>query len=324
MIQLLKLALALAALLAATPLLAQTWPSKPVRIVVGFAPGGNTDIVARLLAARLQEAIGQPVVVENKTGLGGVIAAIDVARAAPDGHVLLMQSTGPAAIAPFLLGKEKVPYDPVADFAPVSNVASNALALMVHPTIPAKSLRELVAHARANPGKLNYGSSGIGSTTHLSGEILKSLAGIDIVHVPFRGGSQAAAALLAGDMQFMFANLSDALPQLKGGKLRVLAVTSAKRVTQAPELPTVAEAGVPGFDVAPWNGIVVPGRTPPELVEAISGHLQRVVREPSFVSRMTEIGSQAIGDTSSEFRRTIQFELQRWSNLLAEARIKAE
>jgi tripartite-type tricarboxylate transporter receptor subunit TctC len=304
--------------------LAQAWPGKPVRILVGFAPGGNTDIVTRMLAARLQEATGQPMVVENKTGLGGVIGTIELTRAAPDGYTLLMQSTGPHCISPFLLGKEKVPYDPVADFAPVSNVAFNALAMMVHPSIGAKNVAEFIAYAKAHPGKLNYGSSGIGATSHLSGEILKVMAGVDVVHVPFRGGNQATAALLAGDIQFMFANLSDALPQVKGGKLDVIAVTTAKRVPQAPELPTLAEAGVPGFDVAPWNGIIAPGKTPPELVNAIAGHIQKIVHEPGFVAKMSDIGSQAIGDTPADFRKTIQFEIQRWSKLVAEAKIKAE
>ena len=300
------------------------WPTKPIRLVVGFAAGGNTDIVARVTAARMQEILGQPVVVENKTGLGGVIATDAVAKSPPDGYTLLMQSTGPHAIAPFLLGKQKVPYDPVADLAPVSNVAFNALALMVHPSIPAKSVREFVAHAKANPGKLNYGSSGIGATSHLSGEILKSMTGVEIVHVPFRGGNQATAALLAGEVQFMFANLSDAIPQLKAGKIQVLGVTTAKRQPQAPELPTLAESGIAGFDVAPWNGIVAPGKTPPELVNQISGVVQRIAREPAFVARMTDIGSQPIGDTPAEFRGTVQFELQRWSKLIKDAGIKAE
>ncbi|HEY6822090.1 MAG TPA: tripartite tricarboxylate transporter substrate binding protein [Burkholderiales bacterium] len=317
--------LLLALLVFSTNVLAQgAWPNKPVRILLGFAPGGNTDIVTRILAQRLQDALGQAMVVENKTGLGGVIATIELARAAPDGYTLLMQSTGPHCISPFLLGKEKVPYDPVADFAPVSNVAFNALALMVHPSIGAKTVAEFIAYAKANPGKLNYGSSGIGATSHLSGEILKLEAGVNVVHVPFRGGNQATAALLAGEIQFMFANLSDALPQIKAGKLNVIAVTTAKRAPQAPELPTLAEAGVPGFDVAPWNGIIAPGRTPPELVNAISGHIQKIAHDPSFVARMSDIGSQAIGDTPAEFRKTIQFELQRWSKLVAEAKIKAD
>ena len=173
-------------------------------------------------------------------------------------------------------------------------------------------------------GKLNFGSSGIGATSHLSGEILKAMTGVQIVHVPFRGGNQATAALLAGEVQFMFANLSDALPQLKAGKLQVLGVTTQKRQPQAPDLPTLAEAGVAGFDVAPWNGIVAPGKTPPELVNQISTVIQRIAREPAFVAKMTEIGSQPIGDTPAEFRKTVDFELARWSKLIREAGIKAD
>jgi tripartite-type tricarboxylate transporter receptor subunit TctC len=324
MLRYLATILILAGCAGAGTLHAQAWPSKPVRILVGFAPGGNTDIVTRMLAARLQEALGQPVVVENKTGLGGVIATTELSRAAPDGHTVLMQSTGPCCISPFLLGKDKVTYDPVADFAPVSNVSFNALAMMVHPSIGARSLADFIAYAKANPGKLNFGSSGMGATSHLSGEILKHMTGVNIVHVPFRGGNQATAALLAGEIQFMFANLTDALPQLKAGKLNVIGVTTAKRVPQAPELPTLSESGVPGFDVAPWNGIVAPGKTPPDVVNALSGHIQKILREPAFVARLSDIGSVSIGDTPADFRKTIAFELARWSKLVAEARIKAE
>ena len=300
----------------------QAWPNKPVRLVVGFAAGGNTDVVARVLAARMQDMLGQPVIVENKTGLGGVLATDFVAKAPPDGYTLLMQSTGPHAISPFLLAK--IPYDPVADLAPVSNVAFNALVMMAHPALPVKSVREFIDHAKQNPGKLNFGSSGIGSTTHLSGEILKSMAGVDLVHVAFRGGSQAIVALLSGETQFMFANLSDALPQMKAGKLRALGVTSAKRQPQAPDLPTLAESGLAGFDVAPWNGIVAPGRTPPEVISLVAAAIQRIAREPAFVEKMTEIGSQPLGDTPEQFRATVQYELQRWSKIVKQAGVKVE
>lgn len=319
----LRLLLSVVTFAAISPAIAQqAWPTKPVRLVLGFAAGGTTDIVSRLTAARLQELWGQPVIVENKTGAGGVIGADFVAKSPPDGYTLLMQSTGPHAIAPYLMAK--FPFDPVNDLIPVSNVANNALALMVHPSIPVKSVAEFIAYARANPGKLNFGSSGNGSTTHLAGEILKSMAGLNLVHVPFKGGPPAAAALLAGDTQFMFANLSDALPNLKSGKLRVLAVSSSSRQLQAPDLPTVAESGLPGFDVAPWNGIMVPGKTPPAVVAVIASSVQRVVKEPAFLDKMKDIGTQAIGDTPEAFRATVQFELQRWSKIVKDAGIKAE
>jgi tripartite-type tricarboxylate transporter receptor subunit TctC len=298
------------------------FPSKPIHIVVGFAAGGNTDIVARTTAARLQELLGQPVIVENKAGAGGVIATEFVAKAAPDGYTLLMSSLGPHTISPSLL--KSVNFDPVNDLAPVSNVAQNALVLLVNPALPVKSVNELITYAKANPGKLNYGSSGVGSTTHLSGEVLASMTGAKLVHIAFRGGSLAIVAVLAGDVQMMFANLSDALPQIKSGKLRPLGVTTARRVLQLPDLPTIAEAGLPGFDVAPWNGLVAPGKTPPEIVAKLSDAVQRIAREPSFRDKMFEIGSEPVGDTPEQYRTTIRNDIQRWSKIVKEAGIKAD
>jgi len=293
----------------------QSFPTRPIKIVVGFAPGGNTDVVTRIVAARMQDLLGQPVIVENKPGAGGVVATDFIVKAPADGYTLLMSSLGPHTVSPFLL--KTVGYDPVTDLAPVSNVSVNALMLLVSPSIPARSVPELIAYAKANPGKLNYGS-------HLSGEVLASMAGIKLVHVAYKGGPPALTALLAGDVQFMFSNLSDALPQSRGGKLRALAVTTAKRVVQAPDIPTVAESGLPGFDVAPWNGIVAPGKTPPEIVARLSDTIQRIVREQPFRDKMFEIGSEPIGDTPEQFRATISHDIQRWGKIVKEAGIKAE
>jgi len=312
----------LAALAVGFQVSAQPFPTKPIKIIVGFAPGGNTDVVARVLAIRMQDLLGQPVLVENKPGAGGVVATDFIAKAPPDGYTLLMSSLGPHTVSPFLL--KTIGYDPVTDLAPVSNVSVNELMLLVSPSIPVKSVPELIAYAKANPGKLNYGSSGVGSTTHLSGEVLSSMAGIKLVHIAYKGGPPALAALLAGDVQFMFSNLSDALPQSKGGKLRALAVTTAKRVTQVPDMPTIAEFGMPGFEVAPWNGIVAPGKTPPEIVGRLSDTIQRIVREQAFRDKMFEIGSDPIGDTPEQFRATVLHDIQRWSKIVKEAGIKAE
>ncbi len=301
---------------------AQAFPTKPIKILVGFAPGGNTDVVTRLVAVRMQEILGQAVIVENKPGAGGVVATDILAKTPADGYTLLMSSLGPHTISPFLV--KAASYDPVNDLAPVSNVSVNALMMLVSPSIPASTVPEFIAYAKANPGKLNYGSSGVGSTTHLSGEVLASMAGIKLVHVAYKGGPPALAALLANDTQFMFSNLSDALPQSKGGKLRALAVTTAKRVAQVPDMPTVAEAGLPGFDVAPWNGIVAPGKTPPEIVNKLSDTIQRIVREKAFRDKMFEIGSEPIGDSPEHFRATIASDLQRWSRIIKEAGIKVD
>ena len=301
---------------------AQSFPNKAIHIIVGFAPGGNTDVVARVTAARMQDLLGQPVLVENKAGAGGVVATEFIAKAPPDGYTLLMSSLGPHTVSPFLL--KSVGFDPVNDLAPVSNVAVNALLLMVNPSLPVKSVPELISYAKANPGKLNFGSSGVGATTHLSGEVFSSMAGVKLVHVAFKGGPPAIAALLAGDLQLMFANLSDALPQVKAGKLRGLAVTTSRRVAQVPDLPTVAESGLPGFDVAPWNGLVAPGKTPPEVVAKLSETVQRIAREQAFRDKMFEIGSEPLGDTPEQFRATILHDIQRWSKIVKDAGIKAE
>jgi tripartite-type tricarboxylate transporter receptor subunit TctC len=301
---------------------AQAYPNKPIRILVGFAPGGNTDVVARVIAVRMQELLGQPVLVENKPGAGGVVATDFLAKAPPDGYTLLMSSLGPHTVSPSLL--KSVGFDPVADLAPVSNVAVNALLLMVNPSLPVKSVPELITYAKANPGKLNFGSSGVGATTHLSGEVFNSMAGTKLVHVAFKGGPPAIAALLAGDLQLMFANLSDALPQVKGGKLRALAVTTSRRVRQVPDLPTVAESGLPGFDVAPWNGLVAPGKTPPDVIAKLAETIQRIAKEQAFRDKMFEIGSEPLGDTPEQFRATIAQDIQRWAKIVKDAGIKPE
>ncbi len=306
----------------AQPQAATTWPQKPVRLLVGFAAGGNTDTVARVLAARMQELVGHPVVVENRAGAGGVIATEMVAKALPDGHTLLMSSLGPHTVSPSLL--KSVGFDPVADLAPVSNIAENALVLMVNNALPVRSVRDLVAWEKSHAGQLSFGSSGVASTTHLSGEVFNRMTGTRMVHVAYRGGALAIVGLIGGDIQVMFANLSDALPQIAAGKVRAIAVTSPHRVPQLPDLPSVADSGLPGFDVSPWNGLVAPGRTPPEVIARIAEVAQRIVRETAFRERMIEIGSQPVGDTPEQFRATIANDIQRWSRIVREAGIKAE
>jgi len=298
------------------------YPTKPIRILVGFAAGGNTDIVTRTLAARMQDVLGQPVIVENKPGAGGVVATDFVAKAAPDGYTLLMSSLGPHTISPSLL--KSVGFDPLADLAPISNVTFNALVLMVNPTVPARSVSELISYAKANPGKLNFGSSGVSGTTHLSGEVFNTMTGTKLVHVSFRGGPPAIGALLAGDIQMMFANISDALPQIRGNKVRPLAVTSSKRVPQLPELPTLAESGLSGYDVGPWNGLVAPAKTPPEIIGKLAEAVQRITREQAFRDKMFEVGSSTIGDSPEQFRNTIRHDITRWAKIIQDAGIKPE
>ena len=298
------------------------YPNKPIRLVVPFAAGSATDSIARLVSQALIERLGQPVIVDPKPGASGQIAAEFVAKSAPDGYTLFMTTNTSHSANPAMF--KKLPYDPIKDFAPVLLLGEVPFALVVNNAVPVKTTAELIAYAKANPGKLNYGSSGVGSTTHLSGEVLGSMTGTKLVHIAFRGGSLAIVAVLAGDVQMMFANLSDALPQIKSGKLRPLGVTTARRVLQLPELPTIAEAGLPGFDVAPWNGLVAPGKTPPEIVARISDAVQRIAREPSFRDKMFEIGSEPVGDTAEQYRATIRNDIQRWSKIVKEAGIKAD
>ena len=301
---------------------AQEWPSRPLKIIVPFAAGGNTDAVARMMATRLQDVLGQAVTVENKAGAGGVIATDFVAKAAPDGYTLLMSSTGPHTVMPALM--PKIPYDAVRDLAPISNIASNAQVLLVHPGLGVKNVGELIAMLKREPGKHAYGSGGVASTTHMSGELFKSMAGVNMIHVPFKGGAPLAVASIGGEVQISFNNMFDALPHMKAGKLRGLAVTSVARQPQAADLPTLAELGLTGYESGPWNGLVAPGRTPADIIARLSSAAQKIVREPAFQARMLEIGSVPIGDTPEQFRAHIGLELARWSKVVRDSGAKLE
>jgi tripartite-type tricarboxylate transporter receptor subunit TctC len=315
-----RLVVTLTALAFAAPSFAQApWPSKPVRIVVPYAPGGITDTVTRLAAPKIQEALGQPVLVENKLGNGGALATEYVAKSAPDGYTLLMGSAAPQTLNQFI---QKLGYDGLKDFAPVTLINTNPLVLMVHPALPAQNVKELIALARAQPGKLNF--AGAGGLTQFSGEIFKFMAGIDMVYVPYKGGAPATAAAVAGDAQVTFANYSDALPQIRGGKLRALGITSGKRFPQSPDVPTIAEAGIPGYAVDSWNGLFAPAGTPPEIVGRISGAVQQGFRDPALRKRMEDIGATPVGDTPEQFRALVASELQKWGNFVKQTGIKVE
>ena len=299
--------------------LAQAWPSKPVRMIVPFAPGGVTDSSARLVAPKIQEAIGQPVIVENRTGAGGIVAADYVAKSAPDGYTLLMGSTAAQSLLQFV---QKVGYDGLKDFAPITLVNTFPIVLMVHPSVPAGNVRELIALAKAQPGKLNF--AGAGGLTQFAGEIFKYMAGVDMVYIPYKGGAPAAAAAAAGDAQVTFANYSDALAYMKTGRLRPLGMTSAKRFPQSPEVPTIAEAGVAGYQVESWNGLFAPAGTPPEILERVSTAVQQAYKDPVMRKRMEDMGTAPVGDTPAEFRAFVQAELQKWGSFVKHSGIKVE
>ena len=300
---------------------AQAWPARPLRMIVPFAPGGTTDITARLIAPRMQQALGQPVVVENRTGGGGTIATEFVAKSTPDGYTLLMAGGGPTFIAPLAPNAR---YDSLRDLAMISNVNTNPQVLLVHPSVPATNVRELIAHAKANPGKLNFGTAGIISLIHLSAEVFNHMAGVNTVLVHYKGGAPATAAAVAGEVQATFANPSDAIPQIKSGKLRGLAVTGSARLAQIPDLPTITASGLPGFVAETFNGVVAPAGTRPEIIARLSRIIQEIIRDPIVSQRMTELGTTPVGDTPEQFRAYLQAQVSFWAKSLRESGIKLE
>jgi tripartite-type tricarboxylate transporter receptor subunit TctC len=300
----------------------QAYPNHPIRMVVPFSAGaGVTDIMARLVGQHLSANLGQQIVIDNRPGAGGIPGTEVVSRAAPDGYTLLMTNVA-LAVNPYLY--PKLPYDAVKDFMPVTMVNSAPLLLVVHPAIAAKSVKELIDYAKAHPGQLNYGSGGVGSTPHLSGELFKSIAGIDAVHVPYKGGAPALSDLVGGQLSFMIENVPGTMPFVKAGKLRALAITSSKRSMLEPALPTMAEAGVPGYEVIGWNGIVAVKGTPPAIVMKLYTELAKILRTPEVTQRLTALGAEPVGNTPDEFGAFIKTEMARWGKIIKEKGIRSE
>ena len=320
-----RLLLAGAALPIAAPALAQSpapaWPARPLRMIIGFAPGGPTDIVARVVAQRLSEQIGQPVVVDNKPGAGGNLAADLAAKAAPDGHTLFY-NTSAITIAPALYGK--VPYDTLKDFVPVTTTATNAMIVMVHPSVPARTIQEFVAHAKANPGRLNYGSSGNGTITHLATAALASALGLQMTHVPYKGSAPSLIDTAAGVVQLMTDTVNSALPYVKDGRLRALAVTMPRRLAVLPEVPTLAETVLPGMEMSAWQGVVLPAGTPQPIVQRLNAELRRVLAHEETRQKLIAQGTEILGSTPEEYAAYLRGELARWSKVVAETGAKAE
>ena len=298
---------------------AQGYPSKPLRIIVPFAPGGSTDIVARVLADKLAASLGQAVVVENRAGAAGNIGAEAVAKAAPDGYTLLMATTGVMAINNALY--KSIGYDAAKDLEPVVFATSITNVLTVPPDLPAKTVAELVALAKAQPGKLSFASSGAGSSTHLSGELFKGMAGIDVVHVPYKGSGQALIDLMAGRVSMIFDNMPSALPHIRGGKLRGLAVTGAKRSAVLPELPTISEAGVPGYESLSWSGIAVPAGTPKEVVLRLNREVGAVLALAEVKQKLADQGADPVGGAPEVFASHVRAERDKWGRLIRERNI---
>jgi len=296
----------------------QPYPSKPVRIVVPLAAGGGVDNVARTFAQKYSEAWKQPVIVENRPGAGNIIGADYVAKSAPDGYTLLVSSSSLAGNAVLF---RKLPFDAIRDFAPVTQFIATQLILAMNPRVPAGNVRELIAYARAQPGKLNYGSTGIGSGAHLISEMLKIETGIDVVHVPYKGDAPLMPALLNGDIQFSFLTASAVLANAKIGRLRALAVTGRTRVSAAPDLPTMIEAGVPGFEFESWIGLFAPAGTPPEILAAISAESARALRQPDIIARLPGWGGDAVGSSPEVFAARYRADIAKLGRVVSEARI---
>jgi tripartite-type tricarboxylate transporter receptor subunit TctC len=301
---------------------AEVYPTKPLRIVVPFAAGGSTDILARNIAQRLNESLRSPVIVENRAGGGGVIGADHVAKSAPDGYTLLMGTNTTIAVAPHLYSK--LPYNPLRDFVAVSEIAYNPQFLDVHPSIPVRSVKELIALARTRPGQLDYGSAGQGSASHMAMELFKSMSRVDIVHVPYKGTGPAMIDLLGGHLPMMFDVVLTTLPYMKSGKLRVLGVSSLQRAEVAPDVPTIAESGLPGFEALVWFGLVAPAGTAQEIVNRLSSEVSAIVRQPKLRETFTVQGLTAVGSAAAEFSAKIKKEHEVWGRVVREAKIKLD
>ena len=317
------LAVASACTIAATPLaLAQSYPTKSIRLICPFPPGGAVDIASRAIANELSKTIGQQVVVENKPGAGGNIGGAEAARAAPDGYTIFMTTSGISAINPALYSK--MPFDPNKDLAPVSALVSLNNVLVVHPSVAAKSVTEIIALAKAQPGKMTYASSGSGTSIHMSGEMFKHLAKVDILHIPYKGSSPALTDMLGGQVMMMFDNIPSALPHIKSGKLRALATTGAKRDATLPDLPTIAEAGVPGYESGVWFGLLVPAGTPRDIVAKLNAEAVKGTKSPEFVKRMTDLGYNIIGSTPEQMTEMLKTEVNTWGPIVKASGAKAD
>jgi tripartite-type tricarboxylate transporter receptor subunit TctC len=314
-------AVAVALLMVGPPAAAQTYPSKAIRLVAPFPPGGSIDVVGRLLAAKLSESLGQQIVVDNRSGASGILGTEAVMNAAPDGYTILI-NTIPFVTNQFLM--PRVPYDPLRDFAQISLVASSPAFVTVHPSVPVHSIKELIALAKSKPGELNYSAAGVGTNPHIAGELFNLLAGVDIVAVQYKGGGPADTAVLAGEVSATFGNVSQETSYVKAGRLRALAVTSAKRLAAMPDLPTVAEAGVPGYEFETWFVVAAPNGTPRGIIDTLNSHIRKVMTPPDQVKLYEERGVTVIASSPEEAVAHLEREQKKWGRVIKERGIRAE
>jgi tripartite-type tricarboxylate transporter receptor subunit TctC len=318
----LRVAIAALLLLAAAPAVAESYPARPLRIVANFPAGGTVDILARLIGARMQAAWGQPVVVDNRTGAGGNVGADLVAKAEPDGYTLLLTASPPLSINVSLY--RDLPFNPLSDFAPVSLLCEVPNLLEVNPGSPARTVADLVAHAKAHPGALNFGSQGNGTTSHLAGELLKQRAGIDVVHVPYRGTAPVLNDLVAGKLDFAFDNLVSSLPLVRAGSLRALAIGSTRRSAALPDTPTLIESGFPDFESTAWFALVAPARTPPDIVARLSAAAADALHDPDIAARLADLGTVTIASPPAALAARMRAEIDRWGAVVKAANIKLD
>ena len=316
------IALTVAVLSIAGPADAQKYPVRPVRMIVGFPPGGGTDIVGRIVAQKLSESLGQVIVVENRGGATGMLGADIAAKAPPDGYTIMMAHIAAISILPSLY--PKMTYDVARDFAPITLAAIGPNLLVVHPSVPARSVKELIALAKARPGQLQYASPGAGSVQHLSGELFKLQAKVDMLHVPYKGSGQSIVDLVAGQVQLDFDSVPPVLPHVRSGRLRALAVTSAKRFSILPEIPTVTEGGVPGFDMSTWWGLVAPAAVNKDIIARLQNETIKLLRQPDVKDKIAFVGADTVGSTAEEFGAFIRSETAKYARIIHDANIKLE
>jgi tripartite-type tricarboxylate transporter receptor subunit TctC len=306
----------------AVPASAADYPSKPITLIIGFAPGGPSDVMARILTRKMEEILKQPFVIENRAGAGGSIAGASVARATPDGYTVLLATGSLLAINVSLY--KNLGYDPEKDFEPISMIGTQTNVLYLHPSVPAKSLGELIAHAKANPGKLSFGSGGNGTPAHLAGELLKIEAKIDITHVPFRGTGPALQAVIGGHVPMAFNPPSPLIPHIQSGAIRPVAITTLKRTTVLPEVPTIAESGFPGFEAMTWHALVAPAGTPKEIVAALHAATAATVNDPDVRKALTDLGVDVVGGTPDELRAYLKSEIPKWAEVVRTSGAKVD
>jgi len=300
----------------------QAYPTKPIRFIVPFPAGGGADIFARLVGRKLGENMGQRWVVDNRAGASGIIGCEYVARSAPDGYTLLMGTTGTHTTNPAVFSK--LPYDPLKDFAPISLVAESAFVLLIHPSLPVKNLKELIAFAKARPGQLTYASSGTGSSSHLGFELFNTMAGIKGIHVPYKGLPPAALDTIAGYVTMTWHSITASAPYIRDKRLRALGIGSKKRSALMPEIPTISEAGLPGFELGSWYGIFAPAGTPPEIVRRVRSEVVKTINDPTVKQRFVALSAEAVGSTPEEFTAVLRRDLAKWAKVAREANVKAD